>query len=332
MGRWLVAALIAALAVLTLATGVLGIGQSDGVAQLIGMRGLLACSLIALAVLCVLAARRRERRGSGKPSAALATVLLLVASGHVAVVVSRGPGPGTVPTATTAQPGDITVLTLNVHSGADADEIIELVRDSGADVLAFTEVAAWFLERLELRLDDTGLDFAMFTGENTGSPARGSVLFVSTALGPYVGVATPYLGVVRVEAADGAGPPFAVVHPRSLPRVVFVGDGPARMTAWRSDIAVIGQIAADMPGGVIAGDVNATVDHLDLADVYGYTDAATARGVGGFATFPSWLPGFLGAPIDHVLVDASALAIGEIGIVGIGGTDHRAVVVRVASI
>lgn len=330
MGRWLVAAALAVLASLTLAIPALGLGQSDGAAQLIGMRGLLACGLLVLALLCVLAARGPRRRSAAKPAAAFAAVLVLVALAHVGVLVSRGVGAGEVPTAATAQPGNITVLALNVHSAADADAVIDAVRDSGADVLALSEVASWWRDRIEERLEKAGLDFTMFTGESTGSPARGSVLFVSADLGPYVGVPTPFLGVVRVEAADGAGPPFAVVHPRSLPRIPFLGSSPDRMEDWRSDTAVIAQVAADMPGGVIAGDVNATVDHLPLSGLSGYDDAATIAGIGGFATFPSWLPGLLGASIDHVLVDTSALTVGEAGFLRIAGTDHRALVVRVA--
>jgi len=85
-----------------------------------------------------------------------------------------------------------------------------------------------------------------------------------------------------------------------------------------------------MPGGVIAGDINATVDHLPLDDLSGYDDAATIAGIGGYATFPAWLPGSLGATIDHVLVDTAALTVGSAGILGVPRTDHRAVVVRVA--
>lgn len=145
-----------------------------------------------------------------------------------------------------------------------------------------------------------------------------------------MGVPTPYLGVVRVAVADGVGPPFAVMHPGSLPLVPFGPGAAAKTERWRSDLEVVAEVAAAMSGGVIAGDLNATVDRLPLADVAGYADVGAAAGIGRFATIPSWLPGWVGGAIDHVLVDPDALAVHAAVVMEVAGTDHRAVVVRLA--
>lgn len=61
-----------------------------------------------------------------------------------------------------------------------------------------------------------------------------------------------------------------------------------------------------------------------------YTDAGSAAGIGGYGTFPSSLPGELGAAIDHVLVDLTRFSVRAGAVVDVPGTDHRAVVVRIA--
>lgn len=333
MGTWLAAALIAALALITLDPRRLGLSQTAGIAQLVGMRGLLACGLAALAALCVLVAARWHRTALARPAMTTAAVLAIIGLAHLGVLAGRGLGAGEPPSAADEQPEQVTVMAINALAGqADADAIVATVRSSGVDVLAVTEAAEWYRERLALRLAEAGLAFSMFTGETTGSPGRGSALFISADLGEYTGVATPYLGVVRIAPVDGVGPPIAVLHPRSLPALPIGPGAGAAMAAWRSDITVIEQVASQMPGGIIAGDFNATVDHLPLTDVAGYTDAATDAGIGGFATFPSWLPGWTGATLDHVLVDPAALAVDAAAVLDVPGSDHRAVLVRVAPV
>ncbi|MFG1701563.1 endonuclease/exonuclease/phosphatase family protein [Nonomuraea sp. M3C6] len=76
---------------------------------------------------------------------------------------------------------------------------------------------------------------------------------------------------------------------------------------------------------MLAGDFNATLDHLPMRDLLaaGYRDAADVMGRGFLATWPqsSKMPG---VTIDHVLAD-SRMAVREFGVAGLKGTDHRPV-------
>ena len=81
---------------------------------------------------------------------------------------------------------------------------------------------------------------------------------------------------------------------------------------------------------MIAGDFNATLDHRALRGVLdrGWQDAAAETGEG---LRPTWPVGrrVLGLAIDHVLA-SDELAVGPVSIHEVRGSDHRAVVARLA--
>ena len=80
---------------------------------------------------------------------------------------------------------------------------------------------------------------------------------------------------------------------------------------------------------VVAGDLNATLDHAELRDaIDGCTDAASDVGEGLTGTWPSAAPRLLGVQIDHVLTSGGPAAR-EVEIVDVEGSDHRGVLARV---
>lgn len=99
---------------------------------------------------------------------------------------------------------------------------------------------------------------------------------------------------------------------------------------WRNDLAALPSARRDGPIEIMAGDFNSTLDHEALRDLIGtgYIDAADATGDGMTGT---WQPmGALGTilprvRLDRVLVD-DRVAVRDVSVHHVAGTDHRAVV------
>ena len=124
---------------------------------------------------------------------------------------------------------------------------------------------------------------------------------------------------------DLPGKDIEVVSVHPLPPVVT--DGPE---AWQREMA--GLPTPDSTGAirVLAGDFNATLDHVGITRLLnkGYVDAADQVGKGLIHTWPSnsglWPPP---VTIDHVLVDTRC-PVDELDVFDVPGSDHRAVVTQ----
>ena len=332
--RWVVVAVLGLAAVATLDPAILGASTVHPVAQLIALRSWVALEFAALAlgVLLLAALVRRVTRHRPPRLLTLALLLALVAAGHGGILAFRGFDAGQVPAAQDAAAGDVTVLSLNILGGAvDPDELRRLVIESGADVVALPESGYDVVAGLAEQLAAAGQEYQAFPGPARISDDRGTGLLVSARLGEYVEVTGAPAGVVRVDSVDGTGPPIAAVHPIAPPgiRTGFSGEG-HQLGQWRGELDEATAICRDLPGGIVAGDFNATLDHAPLRDVGAYVDASVEAGMGGLGTFPARLPALLGTTIDHVLVDSGAFTVVEGAIVQVSGTDHRAVIVRLA--
>ncbi|WP_349306923.1 endonuclease/exonuclease/phosphatase family protein [Cellulomonas sp. ES6] len=103
------------------------------------------------------------------------------------------------------------------------------------------------------------------------------------------------------------------------------------MPQWVAHVQGVADVCRSTPGAVVAGDLNATLDHPGLADLGPCVDAAAATGAAGLGTWPADVPRVLGAPIDHVLVDARVWRVTGFGVLPRTGTsDHRPVVAHLA--
>ena len=85
----------------------------------------------------------------------------------------------------------------------------------------------------------------------------------------------------------------------------------------------------------MAGDFNATVDHMGGLGVDGATlgrcdDAAVATGNGAVGTWSSALPALAGAPIDHVMYSGHWEPTGSVVLrsMDASGSDHRPLIVQ----
>jgi endonuclease/exonuclease/phosphatase (EEP) superfamily protein YafD len=219
------------------------------------------------------------------------------------------------------------VLTANLmHGQADPEEVVGLVRSTGADVLFLQELT----ETAIIGLKQAGLTDLLphEVVDVDGTTARESGIYARYPLGngmtiTPISIAQP---TARLEFPGGEHADLICVHPHP-PKPPW-----ARRTAtrWREELAVM-PLPADPgadPPRVLAGDFNATVDHAYFRDLLarGHVDAATQVGKG---LVPTWAPwGASGGPgvltIDHVLVDPRCCVLAA-SVHRLPGSDHRAV-------
>lgn len=213
------------------------------------------------------------------------------------------------------------VLTVNLFWGrADAEAVVALVRQTGADVLFLQELT----DEMVTRLKQAGLGELMpqKITEFRGGP-RGSGIYSRFPLSARPPVAPTYRAQPSavLELPGGQAVELACVHPhppapwsRGVPR-------------WRRELAALPP-PGELPR-VLAGDFNASLDHAVFRSVLrlGYADAALQA---GNALTPTWGPA--GRPaliaIDHVLVDRRCAVLAS-SVHAVPGADHRAVCAQI---
>jgi len=120
----------------------------------------------------------------------------------------------------------------------------------------------------------------------------------------------------RVDG-PGAGAEVVAVH-------VVAPVGRVDPAEWRAELAAL---PGSVPGRVLVGDFNATLDHRPLRRLLatGYRDAAASVGAGLRATWPTDTPLPPVAAIDHVLIGPGC-TVRSFDVVALPGSDHHAVV------
>lgn len=220
------------------------------------------------------------------------------------------------------------VMTSNLRVGqADTSQVVEVAVANDVDVLVLQEVTPQALGRLQ----GAGLDQAL--PHSAGKPqdgAAGTMVFSRYPLRKVHRLGTGF-GSYALDVRAPSGPVHLLaVHPRPP-----IGD----VSAWRSDQGVV-RHAARVSGErtMIAGDLNATMDHVPMRALVGsgYADAATQAdsqwqptwpAAGEVSRFGLSVPSLL--PIDHVFVSDGLRAL-RTDSVEIEGTDHRALVAVLA--
>jgi len=296
-----------------------------GVAQLIALRALLALGLAAVAAVIgavVLLLRRRAVR-LRRVLVALTAVVALAAGGNAAVLLTRGAAAGGM---SGLSHGDLTVLVWNTQGGASSPaEVAELALSIRADVVSLPEMDDEAAAEVARRVAAGGIRMAADTTTAVAETSTPSwiptSLLVADRLGAYRHDASA--GTTRGlpsgvwRPVDGSGPTIIAAHPAAP-----LMDG---MDDWRAGLAwVRAQCRSPQRDLILAGDLNATVDHLDLG---GCRDAAVEAHAAATGTWPSAMPAGLAAPIDHVLV-GPGWTVREVRVIdATGSTDHRALVV-----
>jgi endonuclease/exonuclease/phosphatase (EEP) superfamily protein YafD len=305
-----VTTLLAAAVLLPDRLGLDGVGR---VIQLLSFRPQVLAAEALLLVPTLVAAWRW--RGLWPVAAGLGAVVLV---GGALVLPRAVPDP--VPTDGRA----LTVLSFNVYEGqADVDAFAALIRAERPDLVAMPEAGSQFAGRLAPLIEPLG--YRMFSSAaDSRADVANVVAAVADGLGP-VQVRTSDAGAAfpHVEVTGGAlgGLRFAAVHTQAPVK--------SRIVRWRSDLAGLGQWCAAAGPTIVAGDLNATLDHEALrAGMVGCADAAAQRGA---ALIPTWSPSagtrLLGPQIDHVLV-SRGIEAETFGVHELPGSDHSAILTR----
>ena len=304
-------------------------------AQVVSLRGALVLACAAIAVLGLLLCLARTARAF---AASIVVIAVLTGAANGAILASRGVGGTTLP-----QKDDdaLRVMTWNTAGAAtDPSTIARTAVAMQADIVSLPETTIDTGEEVAIAMREMGHPMWAHH-ENFGDredypdwDANSTTLLISPDLGDYAVVASTSDGTTNTSAVpsvvampvDGTGPIVVAVH--------AVAPRQDAMDAWRSDLQWIAdQCAAD--DVILAGDFNATVDHMDRLGTDGGTlgrcaDAASQTGNGGVGTWSTEWPQLLGAPIDHVMAtDAwTPVASVVIGSLDDAGSDHRPLVVQ----
>ncbi len=363
---WIVAAVpVVGMAALALAP-VLGLQHHNPIGQLIATRGLLAAGSFALmlvaAVWCVGGAIRRRRvmaginprsRAKNRPvpprfpaiSLTLALVAAVSTAVHAGVMWQRGLEQDALVTVEElaempVHPGEVTVVALNTQwANVPPGEIARLVRAAGADVVLLPETP--IIDALHVRdllafgdaAGDGGREFTVLP-ERKGDSRDTSVL-VAADLGAYRSAGSPMVGATQA-APEGEGPVITAIHALGPPTPwpftwIYGGNSSEQIRQnWVADMEASLSTCTASAWGILGGDFNGTRDHLAGMHDCGYVDVLLETGAGGWGTWPDDIPAWMGAPIDRIYVDPAHWVPLDSWIVDMPGTDHRAVVARVA--
>lgn len=301
------------------------------IAQIVSFRGLLALAFAALAVLALLIAVARPLRAMALSLALLSTI---AAAANGAVLVSRGLGVEELPAKTD---DSIRVLTWNTAGPAtEPATIARLAVAMDADIVTLPETTIETGTAVALAMRDLGHPMWAHHAEDPSAEwdSGSTTLLISPDLGDYSVIASSADGTSNTSTVpsavampvSGEGPIVVAAH--------AVAPRPAYMRDWREDLQWLADQCVD--GNVImAGDFNATVDHMsglgvDGGDLGRCIDGAAATGSGAVGTWSTAYPTLLGAPIDHVMASTQWVATGSVVVRSTdnSGSDHRPLVVQ----
>lgn len=212
----------------------------------------------------------------------------------------------------------LTVMSANLYFGrADARRLVRLVREEHVDVLALVELTP----ELRAALRRAGLDALLpHVLDDAAVRASGAALFSRVSIAE---LPTVVPGPRESFAPFGrtAGVDVKVVHP-------FPPVNAADHADWRRLLRHLPAPGGELPR-VLLGDFNATLDHRELRRLLGrgWRDAADQVGAGWRPTWPERGRHAPPITIDHVLV-SQGVAVEDVSVHGIAGSDHRAVKAR----
>jgi endonuclease/exonuclease/phosphatase (EEP) superfamily protein YafD len=301
------------------------------VAQIVSFRGILVVAFAGLIVIALLVAIVRPLRAFGL-SLVLIAIVATVANGTM--VVTRGTGTETLPAKTE---DSIRVMTWNTAGSATAPETVaQIAVAMAADIVTLPETTIENGEAVALAMRDLGHPmWAHYTDyPSTEWDAGSTTLLISPELGDYA---------VIESSLDGSSNTSTVPSAVAMP---VTGDGPIVVAAhavaprqsymqyWRSDLQWLADQCVD-DNVIMAGDFNATIDHMRNLGVDGGTlgrcrDGAAETGNGGVGTWTSEVPALVGAPIDHVMASSHWKPTGSLVLTSMdgAGSDHRPLIVQ----
>lgn len=302
-------------------------------AQIVAVRGLVAVAFLVIALVSLLLSLARPIRGF---AASIAIIAILGAGANAAVILTRGVGTTALPDQTDTS---LRVMTWNTAGEATpAETIAKTAVLMDADVISLPETAESVGEQVAITMRDLGKPMwvlhVAYGDVPNGPQAWETSILISPDLGDYSVIESSKDGSSNTSTVpsavampvDGNGPIIVAVH--------GVAPRPAEMASWESDLRWIAD-QCSTENVILAGDFNATVDHMAGLGVDGgllgrCTDAASGTGNGAVGTFPTDMPALAGTPIDHVMTSSGWRATGSVVLRSLdeSGTDHRPLIVQ----
>ncbi|CUR56432.1 putative PE-PGRS family protein [metagenome] len=228
---------------------------------------------------------------------------------------------------TSADAAPVRVLTVNLYRGAaDAPTVVDKAVRQDVDLLVLQEISPGVLSDM----NDAGLSDAFPYHAGKPDPAvAGTMVFATVPLDQVTRLATDFDSLAVTAALPDGDLRLFAVHPQP-PKKDIEG--------WAADLDALAMAIADQHPDVVAGDFNATSDHVQFRRLLdaGTVDAAERLNTGWQPTWPAndakTILG-IGLPrlvqIDHVLIGPEMAATGVRRIM-IPGSDHSAVLAEVA--
>ena len=301
------------------------------IAQIVSFRGMLAVFFAALLVVALLLAIARPLRGFAIGVALIAVVAM---GANAAIVMTRGIGTDTLPAKTE---DSIRVMTWNTAGSATApDTVAQIAVAMDADVVTLPETTIQTGEKVALAMRDLGHPmWAHYTDyPSTQWDAGSTTLLISPELGDYAVIESSLDGSSNtstvpseVEMPTSGDVPIVVAAHAVAPRQSY-------MQFWRDDLQWLADQCVD-DNVIMAGDFNATIDHMTNLGIDGGTlgrcvDGAIETGNGGVGTWTAQIPALIGAPIDHVMASSHWKPTGSLVLQSMdaSGSDHRPLIVQ----
>jgi len=220
-------------------------------------------------------------------------------------------------------PDDLVILNLNVlRGGADTGALATVIGREAPDLVVLPESGHAFRDKLMPLVEGLGYRSWVSVGPDVRE-SRGMTLLASLRAGDVQVESGDALQCRHLRATGG------ILGRRSLFAVHATAPRDrARAAAWRDDLAVVSRWCRAQVAPIVAGDLNATLDHSALRAIRpGCRSAATGTGRGLAGTYPASLPRALGIQIDHILVP-SGTTTSRFEVLDVSGSDHRAVLAR----
>ncbi|MET0859443.1 MAG: endonuclease/exonuclease/phosphatase family protein [Microbacterium sp.] len=301
------------------------------IAQIVSFRGALLVAFGAVLVLVLLLAIARPIRALALSIAVIAAIAVVA---NVVILTGRGIGTESLPAKTDSS---VRVLTWNTAGSATApDAIAKIAVAMDADIVALPETTIETGEQVAIAMRDLGHPMWAHHADNpdTEWDAGSTTLLIAPEMGDYAVIESSQDGTSNTSTVPSAvampttgdGPIVVAAH-AVAPRQSYMAD-------WREDLQWLADQCAT--GNVImAGDFNATVDHMTNLGVDGGTlgrchDAAIETGNGAVGTWSVDVPALVGTPIDHVMASERWKATGSIVLrsTDASGSDHRPLIVQ----
>lgn len=222
-----------------------------------------------------------------------------------------------------AAPDALVVLSFNTLDVVSPQDLFALVSAHHADIVVLPETSHRTGKAVAALLAQAGHPMQVHTADSATPLVSGTTLLVGKRAGfyPFATTLPTHFGSLLTDPADPATSPVLVAAHSMSPGHRHT------MAAWRQDTALIAHTCATTPGVIVAGDMNATLDHPGLRDLGPCVDAARQVGQASHGTWPSWAPSLLSAPIDHIFVDARVWRVVDFAVLpATGGSDHRPIV------